>query len=216
MSFDLVVWSAADTQPKARYDGLGDTEPEGIRDPQVAAFYRGLTAHHPELVDADDPERSPWNAGLSQYADAVVLPIARSHAEAVQRFVLALAGRHGLETYDPQSGAVHHPGVLTLTSCDGSRAENPDAAAIRRALQRLSRTNWYAVLERGDSYVQVGQGKSAGAPARHYALEHRDGSPDRHYRTDVRSLDDVITAFTGFATGDPSWPQSFEWRELDL
>ncbi|QRP45430.1 hypothetical protein [Amycolatopsis sp. FDAARGOS 1241] len=216
MSFDLVVWSAADTEPKARYDRLADNEPDGVRQPQVAAFYRDLTAQYPELVDADDPERSPWNAGLSQFADAVVMPIARAHAEAVRRFVLDLARRHGLVAYDPQSGAVHHPGALTLTSCDGSHAENPDAIAIRRALERLSRTNWYAVLERGDSYVQVGQGKSAGAPARHYALEHRDGSPDRHHRTDVRSLDDVITAFTGFATGDPSWRQRFEWRKLDL
>ncbi|MEV8609097.1 hypothetical protein AB0383_14385 [Amycolatopsis sp. NPDC051373] len=217
MSFDLAVWFApaevTATEAKARYDQLVDAEPGDVKHPQVAAFYRELTVRYPELVD--DFENSPWAAGLDLTEAAVVMPITSPHAE-VARFVLALARRHGLVAYDPQSGEVRNPGVLTLTSADGSRAENPDAATIRTTLQRLSATNWHAVLERGDAYVQVGQGQHAGASEGHYALEHRDGSPDRHYRTDVPSLEDVATAFLAFATHDDTWRARFEWRKLDF
>lgn len=217
MSFDLAVWFApaevTAAEVKARYHQLADAEPGDVKHPQVAAFYRELTARYPELVD--DFENSPWAAGLDVTEDAVVMPITSPHAE-VARFVLALAQRHGLVAYDPQSGEVHNPGVLTFTSANGFRAENPDETTIRTALHRLSRTNWHAVLERGDAYVQVGQGRNAGAPEGHYALEHRDGSPDRHYRTDVPSLDDVTTAFLAFATHDDTWRTHFEWRKLDF
>ncbi|MEV4596459.1 hypothetical protein AB0K15_03555 [Amycolatopsis sp. NPDC049253] len=223
MSFDLAVWfapvvmSAADAKRKA--DQLYESEPGDIRHPQVAAFYCEVTARYPELVDAiesGDLEKAPWSAGLSRYEDAVVMPISWSFADAVTRFVLDLARRHGLVACNPQTAAVHNPAAFSLTACDGSHLENPDPAAIRAALQRLSAANWYAVLECGDSYVQVGQGKSAGAVDSLYALEHRDGSPDRHCRTDVPSLDDVTTAFIPFATHDDTWRTHFEWRKLDF
>ncbi|WP_326568055.1 hypothetical protein VSH64_40655 [Amycolatopsis rhabdoformis] len=218
MSFDLAVWFApaavSAAEAKDRYTRLTNEDEGAVEHPQVAAFYRELTARHPELVD--DPEKSPWTAGLGLSADAVVMTIAWSRAEAVARLVFDLARRHGLVAFDPQKGDVHNPAALALSSCDGARVENPDPAALRAALQRLSARNWHAVLERGDAYVQVGQGEYAGAPEGHYALEHRDGSPDRHYRTDVPSLDDVATAFIGFATHDPDWRTRFEWRKLDF
>ncbi|QYN24804.1 hypothetical protein [Amycolatopsis sp. DSM 110486] len=223
MSFDLAVWfapaamSAADA--KRKYEQLFEIEPGEIRHPQVAAFYRELTARYPELVDAletGDLEKAPWSAALSRYEDAVVMPISWSFAGVVLRVVLDLARHHGLGVYNPQTDDVHNPAALSLTACDGSHLENPDPTAIRAALQRLSAANWYAILERGDSYVQVGQGKSAGAVGNLYALEHRDGSPDRHYRTDVLSLEDVTTAFLAFATHDTTWRAHFEWRKLDF
>ncbi|WP_146073616.1 hypothetical protein [Amycolatopsis sp. CA-126428] len=99
-----------------------------------------------------------------------------------------LAERHSLVLYDPQGGAVYAPPaargdpVLVLSSCDGSRIENPGAADIAAALGRLSAENWFAVLDRGDHYIQAGFGEQAAARGGWFALEHREGLPHRHFR----------------------------------
>ncbi|UKD53880.1 hypothetical protein L3Q65_39320 [Amycolatopsis sp. FU40] len=210
MSYDLGVWAGDADDPQARYASLG----EGPADSSLDAFYRDLTAQFPELHE--DPEASPWNAAIERSGDGAVLAIQHSRAVAVTRVVLDLARKHGLTVFNPQTGEVHRPNVLDLTMCDGSRVENPDASVIEAALGRLSAKNWYAVLERGDHYVQIGQGKFAAAPRGKYALERRDGSPDRHYRTEAGSLAEVVTAFTGFAEGDSSWVEGFEWEKVDF
>jgi hypothetical protein len=61
-------------------------------------------------------------------------------------------------------------------------------------------------------FVQVGIGPDAGnVPPGRFALEYREGSPDRHYRTLVTSMDQVVTVFTGFAWGDDSWKATISW-----
>ncbi|MGW4397496.1 hypothetical protein ACWEHA_19600 [Amycolatopsis nivea] len=212
MSYDLGVWAGEAGDPQARYASL--TESSGSAAPVLDGFCRDLTAKYPELHE--DPEASPWNAAIEISGDGAVLAIQHARAVEVTRVVLDLARKHSLTVYNPQTDEVHRPNVLDLTMCDGSRVENPDAAGIKAALGRLSAKNWYAVLERGDHYVQIGQGKFAAAPRGKFALERRDGSPDRHYRTEVGSLAEVVTAFTGFAEQDSSWVEGFEWEKVDF
>lgn len=214
MSYDLGVWAGDAEDPQARYASLCDSS--GSAAPELDGFYRDLTAKYPELYEAENPEESPWNAAIELSGDGAVLAIQHSRAVAVTRVVLELARKHGLTVFNPQTGEVHRPNVLDLTMCDGSRVENPDAAGIKAALGRLSAKNWYAVLERGDHYVQIGQGKFAAAPRGKFALERRDGSPERHYRTEAGSLAEVVTAFTGFAAQDSSWVEGFEWEKVDF
>ena len=65
-------------------------------------------------------------------------------------------------------------------------------------------------------FVQVGVGEQAGTRAGWYALERQDGDPGRHYRTTVTDLQEIIVAFTRFATGDPTWTRRFAWQHLQL
>jgi hypothetical protein len=66
-------------------------------------------------------------------------------------------------------------------------------------------------------FVQVGIGQQAGGvPSGQFALEYREGGSDRHYRTLVASLDDVVTVFEGFAAGDQVWKNAFAWNQLQL
>jgi hypothetical protein len=133
-----------------------------------------------------------------------------------------LAERHSLVLYDPQDGAVYAPPtargdpVLVLSSCDGTRIENPGAAEIEAALGRLSAENWFAVLDRGDHYIQAGFGEQAATRGGWFALEHREGLPDRHFRSEVADRARIVRAFTGFATADDSWQQEFDWQRMNL
>lgn len=57
-------------------------------------------------------------------------------------------------------------------------------------------------------------GPDADAPEGTYALEYREGSPERHYRALVDNLDDIVAAFTGFASGEDGWKSAREWTRF--
>lgn len=231
MSFDLGVWheraGITSAQASARYDQLlGAVNPVTPDEahPQVEAFHRDLTARWPNLDDVpdDDVDSSPWSAGITVLREGVVLTIAWSRAEEVAAVVLGLADKHGLVAYDPQGGTVQHPQVLraapglALSTSDGSLHGDPDVATVERVVRALASDDWFAVLERGDRYVQVGLGEDAGTRAGWYALEHRDGSPERHFRVELDDVDAVVGAFTGFARGDDAWVDRHTWERVEF
>jgi len=231
MSFDLAVWhepSGITSQEAAdRYGQLVQVEPVPGAvpgHPQVAAFFQELTAEYPDLgsLPIDDLDGSPWSAGLTVTDTAVLMSMSWSRVDVVATVVRKLADQHGLVLFDPQDNTVNHPSALrtgptvVLSSCDGSQSDDPGPAMIEQTLRRLSHQNWFAVLERGEYYVQVGYGEQAETRPGWYALEHRDGSADRHFRTEVSDLSEVVTAFAGFARDEDAWRQRFSWRKADL
>lgn len=229
MSFDLAVWpeSAVITAEEAtrKYDAILGREPDSLpADPRAAAFLYELTARYPNLSDlpVEELEDSPWSTDPAVSGEAVVMTMSWSTADAAVLHVRELAERHELVLYDPQRRAVHSPPSLrdasmsVLTACDGSRIENPDSARIEAALGRLSPENWFAILERGDHYVQVGWGEQAGTRPPSVVLEHREGSPDRHFRAEVAGLAGVVRAFTGFAADDDAWRREFAWERMEF
>jgi hypothetical protein len=229
MSFDLAVWAedaAVTTQEaEAKYRRLCAGDRSGlVVDGRVEAFCVALLGRFPEAADvADgDVESYPWASGLDMSAGHALLPITRSRAAEVAPVVYELAAGHELVCFDPQAQAVHHPpglqsaGQLRLSMADGSVLDHPDALALRNNVGRLSPANWYAILEREpEHYLQVGLGRNAGVPDGRYALEHRDGSADRHYRCVVTDLGEVVEAFVSFA-GGLAWADQFAWQRVAL
>jgi hypothetical protein len=63
--------------------------------------------------------------------------------------------------------------------------------------------------------VQVGYDTEAGTRSGWYALERPDGAADRHFRTKLSDLNEVISAFTGFASGSQTWQHRFTWQKVD-
>jgi len=193
MSFDLAVRpeSPAMTAEEAtrKYLELTALEPGALpAGPRAVAFYRELTARYPD---------SPWSADLTLLGDAVVMSMGWSTPDAVVVFIRELAERRRLVLYDPQDGAVYSPPssrgepAPVLSSCDGSRVENPGPAQLEATVERLSAANWFA-------------------------LEHREGLPDRHFRAEVEDRSRIVRAFTGFAAGDDSWRQEFDWQRMEF
>jgi hypothetical protein len=228
MSFDLAVWlePAVITAEEAdrTYESLCEREQGAVpADARVVAFHRELTARFPSLssLPLDELESSPWSADPAVLGDAALLTIGYSAAGTVAPFARELAERHELVLYDPQARTVYSPPCLrrrsmtVLSAWDGSRVENPDPAQIEAVLGRLSERNWFAVLERGDHYIQVGLGERAATRSPWLALEHREGLPDRHFRVLIADRARAVRAFTGFAAGEEGWRDGFDWQRAE-
>jgi hypothetical protein len=85
---------------------------------------------------------------------------------------------------------------------------------VRRVLAKVSADHYFAVLTRADGwYIQVGYGERVGVRPGWYALERRDGTPDRHYQAIVTNIEEVLRAFTSFLHDDPTLPHRFPWRQ---
>ncbi|MFJ6083913.1 hypothetical protein ACIQI8_21180 [Streptomyces sp. NPDC092369] len=181
-------------------------------------------------ADSPQVEASPWTAGLDVSDAHVIMPISWSRAGATAPAVLALAGRHGLVCFDPQAEVLHLPpslrgtdgsdgaddtDALTLQPCVGLNVEGPDLDVIERAVRQLSADNWFLILEKPEGrYVQVGQGPNAGVSAGEFAVEHRDGSMERHYRCVLNDRDQVAAIFAEFASGSEAWSVDVRWESL--
>jgi hypothetical protein len=242
MSFDLAVWfepgrisaSAAAETYKSLCDG-GPSAAGVVAHDAVTAFHRALVVDFPELpesaADFSQAEASPWTAGLDVSDAHVIMPISWGRADATATAVLDLAGRHGLVCFDPQAEVLHLPpalrgtdggadgpdgaDALNLQPCVGLKIEDPDLDVIERAVRRLSPENWFLILEKPNGrFVQVGQGPDAGVAVGEFAVEHRDGSMERHYRCVLNDRDQVTAIFTEFASGAEAWSVDARWESL--
>jgi hypothetical protein len=229
VSFDLYVWGSPSPVTSGQAERIcqelaaGDASSVG-GDGRVPGFVQELLGRFPALegLAAEDLEASPWDVTPEVSASHVIMTISWSRAQEVAEIVLGLAATRGLVCFDPQASVVHNPSGqadrLRLQFADGGLVDRPDPAALGTLLQALSSRNWYACLEsRPGWFVQVGIGPNAGnVPAGKFALEYREGAPERHRRALVASLADVVAAFEGFASGDPAWTDSFSWSQLQF
>jgi hypothetical protein len=229
VSFDLYVWHQAQPLTADRAARIYHQLAQGKADtvlpgPEISAFHRDLTTRFPDLERLDDEglDSSPWAMSPTVEPSHVITMIGWSRAQEMTAVIVELAAQHGLICFNPQVGQVYHPpkilqsNGLHLDFCDGGRINAPGPDDLDQHLRQLSDRNWYACLE-GESgwFVQVGIGQNAGrVAAGQFALEYREGSSERHYRTVVASLDDVVRAFSGFAVGDELWKSSFSWSPV--
>lgn len=82
--------------------------------PSIDAFYAELTARHPEIdtipeEKIDDHDYCPWSCKLDYSPSYVIMCCVWSKANYVHDLVQALARKHGLVLYDPQSEKVTYP-----------------------------------------------------------------------------------------------------------
>ena len=228
MSHDLYLWHATGTQPvtadqaKTICDQLACDQDDAITpNAAVLAFHEDVLSRFPRLETLPNPEDSPWNMNPDATASRAILCMAYSTAAATIPVILDLAARHALICYDATTGTVHNPPQtdrptdLRLQSCDGTVTVNPSQDSLRSQLDRLSTANWYIFLEREEGwFVQVGIGQYAGnVPAGKFALEYREGDPDRHYRVEVDNFNDVARLFTSFAARQESFKTAFAWTQ---
>lgn len=226
MSHDLYLWHSPQPvtaqqamtichQLARSHDGVV------VPDAAVLAFHQELIERFPplETLGDDDIDDSPRNMSPDATADRVILCMGLSRASKIGPFILELAKRHRLVCFDPSTGVVRNPpparpnGSLLLGSCDGSVIIDPGPEDLRSQLERLSRANFYACLEREEGwFVQVGIGPRAGnVPDEKFALEYREGDPDRHYRVLADGLEDAVTLFEDFAAHRDFYKTAFAW-----
>ena len=125
MSFDLGVWypqkRIGNEEARKLYVRLCDSDTGGVvPHPAIDAFYRELTAKHPEIntiarETIGDHDLCPWSCMLDHSPAHVIMSCVWSKATEIHRLVQDLAGKHGLAVYDPQSDVVTYPDGSTGT-----------------------------------------------------------------------------------------------------
>jgi hypothetical protein len=233
MSYDLAVWEGArpanDAVAGAEFTRLYgqyiEAEVQVAPTARIVAYVEALLARYPDLdPQVGNDDESPWStAPLINEAvgPLIYFPMVWSRCEEVSAFAAQLAQDHGLNCYDPQWDRLRtelsEPWQFEITSVGGWPVRDPDAAAIRKILVRLSSSNYYAVLTRADDwYVQVGYGERADMRPGSYALERQDGDLDHHFRAELTDVEEVVRAFVAFRENDPSLTDRFSWRPYDL
>lgn len=234
MSFDLIVWhehepiTAAEAEAKLdRYD----EDENGVFHPHpaVAAIRAALLRRFPALEDLadedladEDPaaDRGIWSVTPEPSDTVLELCGVWSRAGELATAVQALAAEHGLVCFDPGDRILdpNVPGyrpAFTLTSAVLPRVPDPDQDRVDRVVRRLGRDRAYAVLERDDGwYAQVGWGETTGARPGGYALEYREGAPDRHFRADTTDVTEAAGFLRAFLTGDEQWRRRLQWQPM--
>jgi hypothetical protein len=120
MSCDYAVWHTTSRLTSAEagqlYLQLCDGDASGVTPhPGIAAFYAELTARHPEIDDVPedrvgDVELCPWSIAFDRSDGYIIMCCVWPKADYVGQLVSALAAKHGLVFYDPQSDRVIYPG----------------------------------------------------------------------------------------------------------
>ena len=95
---------------------------------------------------------------------------------------------------------------------------DPDPETVEDAVRGLSAGNWFVILEAEPGrFVQAGLGAQAGADEGGFAVEYRDGSMERHYRSVLAEPEQVVSLFAAFAAfaGAPATrPAGVAWEPL--
>ncbi|MFI1994376.1 hypothetical protein [Actinoplanes sp. NPDC020271] len=218
MSFDLYVWH----EPEAITPGLAESKLRRRHDGEPGMFraHPAVLRLHDDLLRRFPPESGAW-AVTPQPSDILLdLTIAWSRAGEVGAAVVALAREHGLVCYEPQShllnpNAAGHIAGFTLTSAAGPDVPDPTPERIEQRIRELGEENHFLILERADGwFVQVGFGPAAGAEPGRYALEYREGHPDKHYRTETTDGEAAARLLTDFLAGDEAYKRRHVWRPL--
>ncbi len=125
MSYDLGVWyphkRLSDAEAGKLYVGLCEGTAESpAAHPSVEAFYKELTAKHPEIDTVpdnkiDDHDYCPWSCALDHWPSHVIMSCVWPKAEYVHGLVKSLAYKHGLAVFDPQSGTITYPEQSSTT-----------------------------------------------------------------------------------------------------
>jgi hypothetical protein len=213
------VWAAAPSDRVAgplAYLQLTDGHAD-----EASAFVASLAWAH-GLV-CFDARRERLLTALADHADLDLMVQAGKSIQAIakirERFGCTLSDAVGI--YDRRFRTLaeqrrppeHEPPAYVLTTAQGRTINNPSTAALHRVLIELAPSRWFASLKRRDGwFVQVGLGSPAGTRPGWYALERQEGREDARYRTILTNVQEVISAFNGFAVNDPNWTRRFTWQ----
>ena len=107
------------------------------------------------------PDNSPWSSNLAPLGTTLSLGITWSRVEATAPGVFAIARRHGLTVYDPQSATVDVPAHL-------QGREDPDALAVHLTLRIAGQPPALAATLEMDGRLRrrrLGRQKARGARA---------------------------------------------------
>ncbi|MEV0371611.1 hypothetical protein AB0I10_17570 [Streptomyces sp. NPDC050636] len=105
---------------------------------------------------------------------------------------------------------------ITVKTETGPVLSRPTAAELTALLRRIGADDDHFVVveripEESSRFVQTwrdGEGP--------FAVEYRDGGPDRHFSAETADADRVVAVFLAWARGAESWRTALDWQPADL
>ncbi|GAA2650087.1 DUF6891 domain-containing protein [Streptomyces lunalinharesii] len=106
--------------------------------------------------------------------------------------------------------------AITVQTESGPALARPSADELAALLRRIGGDDdHFAVVERipGADQVFLQTWREGDGP---FAVEHRDGGPERHFEAEGADAGAVAGVFLAWARGTESWRTALDWRPADL
>lgn len=214
MSYDHVLLPSGAATTPAEVDAYL-TAQEGEQEAEIVAELAAeLNRRNQELPEADAFLSSAPVGGTNNGSTlAVASPYdAIGH---VRDLLFELATPRGYAVYDPQLTWLIDPaGHIPATVTHGGAGVFPylTRELVDLWVPTLSEPGPYLIVERADQeYIQTYR-----HPDGRYALEYRDGSPDKHYATELTDAGAVGELIWDWTIGDRTRFGALEWEQLAL
>ncbi|MGD3105087.1 DUF6891 domain-containing protein [Streptomyces sp. YGL11-2] len=106
--------------------------------------------------------------------------------------------------------------AITAKTESGPAVARPTADQLTALLRRIgAEDDHFVVVERlpDEDQVFVQTWREGDGP---FAVEFRDGGPDRHFTAETADADEVIAVFLAWARGAETWRTALDWRPAEL
>ncbi|UZJ31680.1 DUF6891 domain-containing protein [Streptomyces endophytica] len=106
--------------------------------------------------------------------------------------------------------------AISVKTESGADLSRPTAAELAGLLRRIGADgDHFAVVERlpDEDQVYVQTWRDGDGP---FAVEHRDGAPERHFTASTGDAERVVEVFLDWARGGQAWRTALDWRPADL
>jgi len=100
-------------------------------------------------------------------------------------------------------------GDYEFEMANGETVEPINPVSVSMALKSLDEDNDFAILSKGDSFVQAAVGEEG------YVVEYRDDSGYFRSVEPSISYEKVVVMFLGFLSDDDSWKEITEWETAE-
>lgn len=100
-------------------------------------------------------------------------------------------------------------GGYEFEMANGETVKNINPVSVTMALKNLDEDNNFAILSKGDSFVQAAVGEEG------YVVEYRDDSGYFRSVEPSMSYEKVVVVFIGFLNNDDSWKEITEWETAE-
>jgi len=201
-------WDADGTLARALClsPGLGMVEDRGDRLEFEQPYWAG---QHPVDEDDDDDDDDDEPYGLPFHP----LDLGEDALAVLCGFVIEGTPPEGMPELErvPLAGFRLGAPRLTLERSPGRPIAQPSALDVESQVRRLGDGLDHLIVDMGgEHYLQAAVGGSYGSPAGVFRVERREGSSDRHFRSDVPTLEEVTEIFRDYllnqdGRGDRHW-----------
>ncbi|WP_040788021.1 hypothetical protein [Nocardia paucivorans] len=214
MSYDHILLPSGVASTSVEVDAYLTAQRGRPETDEVAAIAAEVNARNAELPEEDSFLSTAPIGGIPT-GSTLYVPSPYDAIGFARALLFDLATPRDYALYDPQLAWLIDPtDHIPLTVTLGGAGEFPYLTKALAGLwvRELADPNPYLIAERAEQvYIQTYR-----LTEDQFALEYRDGGPDRHFGTTVTGADTVAALIWDWATGDRTRLDALAWSRPEL